>query len=91
MRARQRPGSIGARLFKQLGRGGRSTPTGSPAEFGQAPGDPLSLISLMGLIPDQNEPKNLPMLRFRGTSVLRRRLRTVSVAIAKGLCCQALQ
>ena len=40
------------------------------------------MISLTGLIPDQNEPKNLPMLRFRGTSVIRRRLRTVSVAIA---------
>jgi len=72
VQARQRPGSIGARLFKQLGRGGRSTPTGSPAEFGQALGDPLSLFSLMGVVPDQDEPKDLGMLGLRRASVLGR-------------------
>jgi hypothetical protein len=30
------------------------------------------LFGLIGFIPDQDEPKNLPMLCFRGASVLRR-------------------
>jgi hypothetical protein len=30
------------------------------------------LFGLMGFIPDQDKPKNLPMLRFRGPSVLSR-------------------
>jgi len=92
-RPHQLLGSFGARLLKELGRGGQPSPAGPPAEFGQTLGDP---VSLLGFIADQRGPENLPMLRLGGASVLCRpypqaadgivpRLRTVSVAIAEDL------
>ena len=55
-----------------------------------------------GFVPDQDEPKNLAMLRFRGASVLGRPYAQaadeIGIQVAnrerrhcKGLCCQTLQ
>jgi len=59
-------------LIEELGGGGRFAPAGSTAEFGEALGNPPPLFRPMGFIPDQDETKNLPMLCFRGASVLGR-------------------